>query len=79
MRVVAAVAAVLLCALIGFGAEKGPYAGLSLDEVLRLLQDRGLRIVFSSALVRPEMVVLGSCGLIAEVTSGTLVIRRDGG
>lgn len=35
-----------------------PFLGLSLADALRTLQDQGLRIVFTSELVRPDMKVL---------------------
>ena len=45
--------AAMLCA-----AEEGPpYAGRRLADVLGELQERGLSIIYSSAVVRPEMVV----------------------
>jgi hypothetical protein len=38
--------------------ETGPYKGLPLADALRALQQRGLRVVFSSAVVTPEMLVV---------------------
>ena len=43
-------------ALPGIGAEAG-YAGLSLDAALQKLSGLGLNIIYSDALVRPDMIV----------------------
>jgi hypothetical protein len=42
---------------VGDRTEPGPYAGRALSDVLEDLQARGLKIVFTSALVPPEMLV----------------------
>ena len=49
----------LLLVLVGLAgaADTGPLAGRPLAEALRLLEARGLTVIFSSELVRPEMRV----------------------
>jgi TonB dependent receptor-like, beta-barrel/TonB-dependent Receptor Plug Domain len=49
--------ALLLAATAGAEQAPGPYAGRLLEDVLRDLQSRGLRILFSSDLVKPTMRV----------------------
>ena len=49
---------VVMCAMPVAAQTAGRYAGRSLADVLRYLQSLGLKVVFSSELVRPEMRVL---------------------
>jgi Ca-activated chloride channel family protein len=58
-RVVALVALLLApAALLAADAAARPYAGLSLAEALADLQGRGLKVIYSEELVRPEMRVV---------------------
>src|SRR5262245_9625810 len=47
----------MLCAMPAGAQTAVRYAGRSLADVLRDLQSRGLKVAFSSELVRPEMRV----------------------
>jgi hypothetical protein len=75
----------ILCVLaaVGFAAEGGRYAGRSLDEVLAELQAGGLRIVYSSAVVRPEMTVIvepeavDPRGVLDEILAAHGLAARD--
>jgi hypothetical protein len=51
------VAALTLDAAPTAAQQRDPYAGLSLVDALQLLQDKGLRIVFTSATVTPDLRV----------------------
>ncbi len=50
-------AVVVMCVMCGAAQTGGRYAGRPLAGVLQDLRSRGLNVVFSSELVRPEMVV----------------------
>lgn len=54
----ASVLGALLAGLLAGALVAQPFLGLPLEDALRELQSRGLRIVFTSQLVRPEMEVL---------------------
>lgn len=58
MRVVARTFAVLLCCAAAAFAAPQSLKGRRLDEALRLLQQEGLAIVFSSEVVTPKMRVI---------------------
>ena len=59
MRATTCRVVVLLCAVTVTGASAGQhvFTGLRLEEALRLLQQDGLAIVFSSETVTPDMRV----------------------
>jgi hypothetical protein len=58
MRHVARVVALLLCWATCAAADQPNFQGRSLEDALRVLQQRGLRIVFTSEIVTPTMRVL---------------------
>ena len=56
-RAIALLTALALCATPAAAQETAPLKGLSLTEALRVMQSRGLRIVFTSAVVVPQLRV----------------------
>lgn len=51
------VAVLALSATLAFGQERSRFAGLSLSAALRALQAEGLRVVFTSTIVTPDLRV----------------------
>src|SRR5215471_18678680 len=93
MRLVARGMVLLLCCTSNVIADPHTFQGRRLDDALRILQHDGLRIVFTSETVTPDMRVavepraanprdqldeiLSPHGLRAEATGGVIVVIRD--